>query len=157
MSKVGEGTIRRLPSRMALREESQIIVHDDAKWASIPRKKGRLMPPIHPGEFLREDFLLPLRMTAKMLADEIKVPERRMVAIVKERRGLDADLCLRLARYFRMTPQFWMNMQRAFELETAMKDWPRICKDVRVHPTDRKTGALKASISEKPIGASQGD
>ena len=65
---------------------------------SFPRKKVKLMPPIHPGEFLHEDFLIPLGMTAQMLAKEIKVPERRVVAIVKERRGLDADLCLRRAR-----------------------------------------------------------
>jgi antitoxin HigA-1 len=115
---------------------------------SIPRKKGRLMPPLHPGEMLREEFLIPLRMTAKMLAEEIKMPERRVVAIVKESRGLDADLCLRLARFFRMTPEFWMNMQYDFELETARRDWPRICKEVRLHPKDRKTGALKV-----PAGA----
>jgi addiction module HigA family antidote len=115
---------------------------------SIPRKKGRLMLPLHPGEMLREEFLIPLRMTAKMLAQEIKVPERRVVAIVNESRGLDADMCLRLARFFRMTPEFWIGIQQDFELETARKDWPRICKEVRLHPKDRKTGALKA-----PAGA----
>jgi addiction module HigA family antidote len=81
---------------------------------SIPRKKVRLMEPLHPGEMLREDFLIPLGMTARMLAKEIKVPGRRVVAIVKERRGLDADLCLRLARFFRMTPEFWMNLEKDF-------------------------------------------
>ena len=110
---------------------------------SIPRKKGRLMPPIHPGEMLREEFLIPLGMTAQMLAKEIKVAERRAVAIVKERQGLDGDLCMRLARFFRMTPEFWMNIQKAYELETALADWPRICKEVRMHPKDRKTGGLK--------------
>jgi len=110
---------------------------------SIPRKTGRLMPPLHPGEMLREDFLIPLRMTAKMLAAEIKVPERRVVAIVKERQGLDADLCLRLARYFRMSPEFWMNLQKDYELETARQHWPMICKEVPMHPKDRKTGGLK--------------
>jgi addiction module HigA family antidote len=114
---------------------------------SILCKKGKLMPPLHPGEMLREEFLIPLRMTAQMLAHEIKVPERRVVAIVKERRGLDADLCLRLTRFFRMSPEFWMNMQKAYELETARQDWPRICKEVPMHPKDRKTGALKVPIS----------
>jgi addiction module HigA family antidote len=114
---------------------------------SIPRKTGKRMPPLHPGEMLREEFLIPLRMTAKMLAQEIKAPERRVVAIVKERRGLDADLCLRLARFFRMSPEFWMNMQKDFELETARRDWPRICKEVPMHPKDRKTCALKIPIS----------
>lgn len=69
------------------------------------------MPPLHPGEMLREEFLIPLRMTARILAKEIKEPERRVVAIVKERLGLDGDLCLRLARFYRMTPEFWMNIQ----------------------------------------------
>jgi addiction module HigA family antidote len=112
-----------------------------------PRKKARLMPPIHPGEFLREDFLIPLGMTAKMLAGEIKVPARHVVAIVEERPGLDTEMCLRLARYFRMSPEFWMNMQKSYELETAMKNWPMICKEVPMHPKDRKTGGLKISIS----------
>jgi addiction module HigA family antidote len=98
---------------------------------------------IHHGEFLREDFLIPLRMTARILAKEIKEPEHRVVAIVKERLGLDGDLCLRLARFFRMTPEFWMNIQKDYELETARRDWPRICKEVRMHPKDRKTGGLK--------------
>jgi len=109
------------------------------------RNDRRSSPPIHPGEFLREDFLNPLGMTAQMLADEIKVPARRVIAIVKEERGLDADLCLRLARFFRMTPEFWMNMQKGYELNFAMKDWPRICKEVPMHPNDRKIGEPKPS------------
>jgi addiction module HigA family antidote len=111
------------------------------------RKKGRLMPPLHPGEMLREDFLIPLGMTAKMLASEIKVPARHVVAIVEERLGLDPEMCLRLARYFRMSPEFWMNLQKDYELETAMKNWPMICKEVSMHPKDRKTGRLKIPIS----------
>jgi addiction module HigA family antidote len=93
----------------------------------IHRKTG--LKPLHPGEMLREEFLIPLGMTAEMLAKEIKVPEHRVVAIVKERRGLDADLCLRLARFFRMTPEFWMNLQKCYELETARRDWPSICRE----------------------------
>jgi hypothetical protein len=59
---------------------------------SIPCKTGKLMPPLHPGEMLREEFLIPLRMTAKMLAREIKVPERRVIAIV--RKGADStEIC----------------------------------------------------------------
>ena len=103
----------------------------------------RLMPPIHPGEMLREDFLNPLGMTARMLAKEIKVPEQRVVAIVKERRGLDADMCLRLGRFFRMTAEFWMNLEKDYELEAARKDWPGICKEVRISPRDGKSGELR--------------
>src|SRR6266702_210556 len=107
------------------------------------RKPNDRLLPLHPGEMLREEFLIPLGMTARMLAKEINVAEQRVVAIVKEQRQLDADLCLRLARFFRMTPEFWMNMQKAYELRTAMTDWQRICREVPMHPKDRKTGALK--------------
>src|ERR1017187_1905565 len=124
-------------------DEGQYVVHQGVSRMSITRKAGMLMPPLHPGELLREDFLIPLRMTAEMLAGEIKVPERLVVAIVKERRGLDIDLCLRLARVFRMSPEFWMNMQKNYKLETARADWRRICKEVRMHPKDRETGGLK--------------
>jgi addiction module HigA family antidote len=110
---------------------------------SIPRKLNQHGMPLHPGEMLREEFLIPLGMTAQMLAKEIKVPERRVVAIVKEQRLLDADMCLRLARFFRMTPEFWMHIEKDYELETAMGDWPKICKEVPMHPKDKKTGALE--------------
>jgi addiction module HigA family antidote len=147
MSKVGEGAIRGLKQALAFADgtadKSEYRVHIFPSRAPIPRRTGRLMPPIHPGEMLREDFLIPLGMTAKTLAGEIKVPERRVVAIVKERRGLDADLCLRLARFFRMTPEFWMNLQKAYELETARSNWRMICKEVSMHPKDRESGALK--------------
>jgi addiction module HigA family antidote len=109
----------------------------------IPRKANERGVPIHPGGSLREDFLVLLQMTPQMLASEIKVPVRRVVAIVREKRGLDADLCLRLARFFRMSPEFWMGTQRDHELEVARADWRRICKEVRMHPKDRETGGLK--------------
>jgi addiction module HigA family antidote len=147
MSKVGAGIIRGLEQALAIAQgtadPSTYVVHDRSEFMTKKRKTKKLMPPLHPGEMLREDFLISLGMTAQMLAKEIKVPERRVVAIVKERHGLDADLCLRLARRFRMSPEFWMNLQKDFELETARKDWPRICKEVRLHPQDRKTGGLK--------------
>ncbi len=100
-------------------------------------------PPLHPGEMLREEFLIPLGMTARVLASKIKIPEGRVVDIVKERRGLDGDICLRLARFFRMSPEFWMNIQKDYELETALLNWPRICNEVRIHPNDPKTSGLK--------------
>lgn len=79
----------------------------------------RDLPPIHPGEQLREEFMLPLGLTAYRLAKDIGVPVTRIQAIVAERRGITGDTALRLARYFRTSPEFWMNMQRDFELETA--------------------------------------
>ena len=80
--------------------------------------KNRL-PPIHPGEILREEFLFPLGMSANELALALRVPATRINDIVKERRGITADTALRLSRYFGTTPKFWMNMQASWELEVA--------------------------------------
>ena len=80
--------------------------------------KDRL-PPIHPGEILREEFLSPLGMSANELALALRVPATRINDIVNEKRGITAGTALRLARYFGMTPRFWMNMQASYELEVA--------------------------------------
>ena len=81
-------------------------------------KKDRL-PPIHPGEILREEFLAPLGMSSHELALALRVPATRMNDIVNEKRGITADTALRLARYFGTTSRFWMNMQASWELEVA--------------------------------------
>ncbi len=80
--------------------------------------KDRL-PPIHPGEILREEFLRPLGMSAHELALALRVPATRINDIVNEKRGITADTALRLSRYFGTTPRFWMNMQTSYELEVA--------------------------------------
>ena len=79
----------------------------------------RDLPPIHPGEQLREEFMLPLGLTAYGLSKALGVPTTRIQAIIAEKRGLTADTALRLARYFGSTPEFWLNMQRDYELEMA--------------------------------------
>lgn len=75
------------------------------------------MRPIHPGEILREEFLLPIGMSAHALAMELKVPAPRINDIVRERRSISPDTALRLARYFSTTPQFWLNLQTSYELK----------------------------------------
>ena len=75
------------------------------------------MRPIHPGEILREEFLVPMGMTAHALALELKVPAPRINDIVRERRAITPDTALRLARYFGTTPQFWMNLQASYDLK----------------------------------------
>ena len=80
--------------------------------------KDRL-PPIHPGEILREEFLSPLGMSANELALALRVPATRIKEIVNEKRGITADTALRLSRYFGTTPKFWTNMQASWELEVA--------------------------------------
>jgi addiction module HigA family antidote len=88
---------------------------------SIPRKLEQKGVPIHPGEFLREDFLLPLGLSANALALALRVPVTRISEIARERRGITADTALRLARYFGTTPDFWMKMQMSYDLALASR------------------------------------
>jgi len=77
------------------------------------------MRPIHPGEILREEFLAPLEMSANALAMQLRVPAPRINDLVREKRAVSVDTALRLARYFNTMPEFWMNLQTAFDLKTA--------------------------------------
>ena len=74
------------------------------------------MRPIHPGEILREEFMVPLGLSANALARAIHVTPARVNDIVRGRRRITGDTALRLARYFNTTPQFWLNLHTAFEL-----------------------------------------
>ncbi len=73
----------------------------------------------HPGEVLKEEYLLPLGMSARTLAESIGVPANRVSEIVAGRRAVTADTAIRLARYFETDPRFWMNLQTAHELSKA--------------------------------------
>jgi len=73
----------------------------------------------HPGEILAKEYLEPLDMSARALAEEIGVPANRITDIVRGRRGVTADTALRLARYFRTDPRFWLNLQTAHDLSVA--------------------------------------
>jgi addiction module HigA family antidote len=73
----------------------------------------------HPGEVLREEFLVPLNMSANQLAEAIGVPANRISDIVRERRGVSADTALRLGKHFDQSPMFWLNLQIAHELSKA--------------------------------------
>lgn len=77
------------------------------------------MRPVHPGEILREDFLIPLDMSVNALAVALRIPATRLHEIVKERRAVSPDTALRLARYFGGDAQSWLNMQRTFDLKMA--------------------------------------
>ena len=82
-------------------------------------KSAKIIPPIHPGETLREDFLKPLGLSANRLAMELRVSVTRINDIVRAKRAITADTALRLARYFGTTPQFWMNLPANYDLEAA--------------------------------------
>jgi len=73
--------------------------------------------PIHPGEILREEFLTPLGLSQNRVARDIGVPPRRINEIVLEKRRITANTALRLARYFKMSPQFWLGLQMDYELD----------------------------------------
>ncbi|HJN25724.1 MAG TPA: HigA family addiction module antitoxin [Rhodospirillales bacterium] len=85
----------------------------------VKKSIKRDLPPIHPGEQLREEFMKPLRLSAYRVAKDIGVPVSRIQAIVDEKRSITGDTALRLGRYFCSTPEFWLNMQRDYDLETA--------------------------------------
>ena len=90
------------------------------------------MRPIHPGEILREEFLVPLGMSANALAMALHVPAPRINDIVRERRAVTPDTALRLARYFDTTAQFWLNLQSSFDLKQAESEMGgRIAEEVR--------------------------
>jgi len=86
---------------------------------------AKRMKPVHPGEMLREEFMKPLRLSMNKLAMDLRVPVTRIGEIVHERRGITADTALRLARYFKNTPEFWMNLQTWYDLEVAKDE----CED----------------------------
>jgi len=77
------------------------------------------LPPIHPGEILLEEFMKPLGLSQNELARQLDVDPRKVNRIVNGKRPISAVMALRLARYFRMTPGFWMNLQSRYDLETA--------------------------------------
>ena len=85
------------------------------KRGHLPRK----VAPVHPGEVLREDVLRPLGMSVNKLALSLGVPAQRMGEVVNGRRAITPDTALRLARFLRTTPEFWIRLQARYELEVA--------------------------------------
>jgi len=79
----------------------------------------RDIAPVHPGEILLEEFLNPLEMTMHKLALALRVPANRISQIVEGKRGVSADTALRLGRYFCTGPEFWINLQARYDLESA--------------------------------------
>jgi antitoxin HigA-1 len=79
----------------------------------------KVIPPIHPGEILREECMKPLEMSQNRLARDLKVPPRRINEIVHGKRGISIDTALRLSRHFGTSVEFWINLQTHYELEVA--------------------------------------
>ena len=93
------------------------------------------MDPIHPGEVLLEEFLNPMTLSQNRLAISIGVPPRRINEIVLGKRGITADTALRLAKFYNMSPQFWMGLQMDYELDLA--------EDLLAGRLDREVQSLK--------------
>jgi addiction module HigA family antidote len=75
----------------------------------------------HPGEVLREEYLIPLGLSARALAKELGVPANRLTEIMRGARDVTADTAIRFGRYFRTDPRFWLNLQAAYDLSKAEK------------------------------------
>ena len=90
--------------------------------------------PTHPGEMLLEEFLLPMEITQRQLADAIHVPYQRVNEIVNGRRGVTPSTALRLARFFGMSPDFWMNLQLRWDLYRAQQTEANTLKTIRPRP-----------------------
>lgn len=98
------------------------------------RKSDALMPPVHPGEILREDFMKPLGLSINRLGLDLHVPATRVGEIVHERRRITADTALRLARYFNTNPGFWLNLQDFFDLEVERRSGAAVEIERHVQP-----------------------
>jgi antitoxin HigA-1 len=85
----------------------------------MPKKRNQMLP-VHPGEILREDVIKSLGLTVNGLARELRVPVNRLSEIVNGRRAVNADVALRLSRYFGNTPEFWINLQAAYDLRVTI-------------------------------------
>lgn len=87
--------------------------------------------PTHPGEMLREEFLIPMNLTQRELADAIRVPYQRVNEIVRQKRGVTPGTALRLARYFGTSAGFWMNLQLRWDLYHAQQDEAEVLQAIR--------------------------
>lgn len=95
---------------------------------------GKKLPPVHPGEVLLLEFLEPMNLSQNRLARDIGVPPRRINEIVLRKRRITADTALRLAKYFAMTPEFWLGLQMDFDLESeADRLGDRLDREVGVY------------------------
>ena len=106
----------------------------DAGVVDLPEAEGAPLPPVHPGEVLRHEFLSPLGLSAHALALALRVPANRITAILAAHRAVTADTALRLARHFGTSAGFWLNLQKSYELEVAERaEGARIRAEVLPH------------------------
>jgi antitoxin HigA-1 len=98
--------------------------------------KPKKLAPVHPGEVLREDFLIPMKLSPYMVARACGVPRTRIERLARRQTPMTADTALRLGRYFGTTPAFWMNIQAQFDLECAADEMAVALK--KIEPLKRE-------------------
>lgn len=102
-----------------------------------------ILPPIHPGEILAGHYLAPLRMSAGALAKKLDVPRTRIERIVAGQTSMTTDTAARLAKFFRTSPEFWMNMQIAYDFKTLPQETAAAVASIKA--IDKETLALAAA------------
>ena len=95
--------------------------------------------PTHPGEMLTKEFLVPMQITQRELADAIHVPYQRINELVNQKRGITPSTALRLGRFFGTSAEFWLNLQLRWELHRAEKEEKGVLKRIRKHDSGRAT------------------
>ncbi len=93
--------------------------------------------PTHPGEMLAEEFLRPMGITQRQLADAIHVPYQRVNELINGKRGVTPSTALRLARYFGVTPDFWLNLQARWDLYRVARNESEELESIRQHGESR--------------------
>ena len=106
--------------------------------------RTKRLPNVHPGEVLREEFMQPLGLSSYRLAKELHATQPRVNDVVLEKRGITADMALRLGTYFGTGPEFWMNLQQSYELEEAQRAAGASVRRIRPRPE------AKAAQSARP-------
>jgi addiction module HigA family antidote len=116
--------------------------------------QAKNLEPIHPGEILLEEFMKPMGISINLLSRDIGVPANRVSAIVNGKRSISADTALRLAKYFSVSPQIWVNLQALYDLRTAQRTtWPRDEQRVHVYSSlPKRELSLALTVGEKSEG-----
>jgi antitoxin HigA-1 len=115
---------------------------------------GEPIAPVHPGEILRIEFLDSLGMSVNALAKALHVPTPRINDVVLGKRAISADTALRLARYFGVSPQFWLNLQSDYDLRMASEAAGELIEsEIEPLPRARRPKAARVAKAAKPSGS----
>ena len=97
----------------------RFVVKVNRRQRAATAVSGQRLPPVHPGEILRDDYLTPMGLSVYRLAQELRIPRPRLNDVVRGRRGVTVDTALRLGYFFGTTAEFWINLQTRYDLDVA--------------------------------------